>query len=754
MSSYKTHLIGAPNRAADQVRYPKGNTGDIIETVMFADKNAADYTKAFAATLKGPTVLDTCRNIWRFVKTQIPYVLDKRGFQWVKSPGRLWADKAGDCKSFSVFTASCLQNLGIDYGYRFASYRANDPTATHVYVFVKDNGREIILDSVWDGPFNSQKKFEHKKDIMSEVHYLGDVGRSRKKIKAGTVVKHLLFPSPSPQLFAKLFGKNKKRRQQSGLIPLPFPQGGAVPVPAAMMPAAMPATATSTVNIPLPDQQPTMPVDILIKNAPVIVPPAKPEFTVTGNNDYTQLVLPDNVDQMADGEMDLLLTRQRLAIEKANSARVGGPFNFQIDNYDKAIAVVNKALENLHNPDYISGMGEALERQADAVGKNKAAGTFFKKIGKGLKKGLKAVAKVATAPQRLALKGVMEIYLPKSSYMFLYLFAATPDKLPDVMKKKRAKAEKFKKFIVDGIGMKENHFMGIVRNALTKQLGKSPESYLADALKARVSGIGAAGKKTTVRKSPKNKAHPQNKAQAKSKKSGSKKQTDSSGSGRSKYLNIDTAKLKQYAQNHPEKAHDDRSDDSGNGFDPDSKENPTPVRRGRGILSEENVEAGQSLVKNLGGGNWIGAIITALTWIIKKVIGLFKKKKDKEDLSLTKDDLPDIEKDAANVFEYKDLHEDFSTVPEPQKEQIKQVATELMVNRANERTIDIRLQNELPYLTVRQRAEVKYEIAEGPEAIDENEAADLAREIKDNGRDLANADKNGGGSAGTGLCHC
>ncbi|MEO6539656.1 MAG: hypothetical protein ABIN74_01650, partial [Ferruginibacter sp.] len=471
--------------------------------------------------------------------------------------------------------------------------------------------------------------------------------------------------------------------------------------------------------------------------------------------DYTELVLPRPVDEISDGEMDLLLTRQRLAIEKANSARVGGPFNFQQDNYDKAIEVVNKALANINNPDYIIGVGQTLEARAHAIGKKKGAGKFFQKVGKGLKKGLKAVVKVASAPARLAMKGAMEIYLPKSAYFFLYLFADAPDKLPDVMKAKRTKAEKFKKFVVQGMGMKEKHFMGIIRNALTKKLGKSPESYLADALKARVSGIGAAAKKSKARKSPKNKAHPKNKKQAKAKKvkdvtKKQKKTKDSSGGT----MRFDPAKMKEYMDS---REPDDYSDDSGAGFDRDSKENPTPVRRRKGkVLSEENVEAGESLVKNLGGGNWIGAIITALTWIVKKVIGLFSKNKGgmEDPGKISPDDMPDIEKDAANVFEYRDMHEDFSKIPDPQKDYVKEVATDLMVKRANEREIDRALQNKLAYLTELQRAEVKYEIYEGPEAIDEKEAQELALEIKENGRDLANAEKNGGGSAGTGLCHC
>lgn len=177
---FQTKLIKAPKAQDDQLRYPNGVTTDIIETVLFGDKKAAYYTKEFAQTLKGKDLKQTCRNIWAFVKTEIPYVLDEAGGQWIKSPGRLWKEKAGDCKSFSVFTASCLANLGIPYGYRFASY-AKDPTPTHVYVYVPlNNGTEIILDSVWSGPFNTQKAYTAKKDcLVSNTKAIAGINKTK-----------------------------------------------------------------------------------------------------------------------------------------------------------------------------------------------------------------------------------------------------------------------------------------------------------------------------------------------------------------------------------------------------------------------------------------------------------------------------------------------------------------------------------------------------------------------------------------------
>ena len=170
MKQYRTDLIGRPQTGDDKF-FGETNTQGIIDTVLYADEKCGSYTRQFAKTLKSDQLFDTCKNIWEFLKTQIPYVLDKQGYQWIKSPGRLWQEKAGDCKSFSVFTASCLKNLGIPYGYRFASYNERDSTPTHVYVYVpnpisgKGEGRgEVIIDAVWSGPFNTQKAYAFKTD--------------------------------------------------------------------------------------------------------------------------------------------------------------------------------------------------------------------------------------------------------------------------------------------------------------------------------------------------------------------------------------------------------------------------------------------------------------------------------------------------------------------------------------------------------------------------------------------------------------
>jgi len=569
---YKTQLIKAARPADDQDRYPNGDTKDIIETVLYADGKGAYYTKEFAQTLKGKTLLQTCRNIWEFVKTQIPYVLDPAGEQWIKSPGRLWKDKAGDCKSFSVFTASCLRNLGIPYGYRFASYHPTDATATHVYVYVPAGKDEIILDSVWTGPFNTQKQYTFKEDkLMSKIAYLG---------------------------------------------------------------------AT---------------------NGPKHVPG---EFKLTRP-----------IDQITDGEMTLLLARQRLEIDKANSAAVGGPFNWQIEKYDKAIGVINHALANVDNPDEILRMADHFTNTATEAGKPAHVGGFLKKIGQGIKKVAKAVTKVVTLPLRLIAKGILEIYLPKAAPMFLYLFA-DEKVLPDKMKAKRKKAEKFKNFIVKKIGMKDAHFMALIRNSLTKKYGQSPETYLANAIKnVAIKGIGAIGlfkKKVNKQRQKVAPAVVQKNSTAALKQAGAK---ITPGAG--------------------------------------------PAEGAKAAAS--NV---MDVANKLATGNVVGAVIDAISWIISKLGG------KKEGIDISADDLPNLEEDAGYAISTESRNTSFANVPEPVMEKVRDVATQLITNNATPQMVQSALDTSLPSLGPQERQSFAQEIESGFDPITEQEGQQIFQDVK------------------------
>ena len=167
-------MIAKP-KYKDELIFKDGDTDDIISVIVdtINDNNkhqTASFSKQFSPNKGGML------NLFEWVKFNIRYKEDKDGYQWVKSPARLFAEGIGDCKSFTIFIVSVLENLGLKYIVRFASY-SRDKQITHVYpIAILPNGERIVLDAVW-GKFNSEKQYTYKKDYsMAQIYKLSGIG--------------------------------------------------------------------------------------------------------------------------------------------------------------------------------------------------------------------------------------------------------------------------------------------------------------------------------------------------------------------------------------------------------------------------------------------------------------------------------------------------------------------------------------------------------------------------------------------------
>jgi hypothetical protein len=146
--------------------------------ILQADADSARCTPRLAADLMKKSGNDKqyFQNIHSWVRKNIRYKeddeiwIDSRGekthLEKIRSPGRLVADRVGDCKSMAVFVGSLLQNSGHKYFYRLARYDPSQPDQGHIYVVAKSGtGKEYAIDPVLPD-FNSQPSWWKKKDIM------------------------------------------------------------------------------------------------------------------------------------------------------------------------------------------------------------------------------------------------------------------------------------------------------------------------------------------------------------------------------------------------------------------------------------------------------------------------------------------------------------------------------------------------------------------------------------------------------------
>jgi len=202
----------------DVINYRDGLNGDIIKVLENNFEKAKKQTENFCLQFEAGNMLDTCRNVWYYVKNNIPYKADGQTEQKIVLPARLVerAEKNGtgaDCKSFALFCAANISNIypDADVNFRYTSYRGST-TPSHVYCIVKTNRGVIIVDPVWHY-FNEQKEYKHKIDHSMRIATLSGTGD---KVKVDALTYETLkslkaaadsypYGSPEWQLFTRQF---------------------------------------------------------------------------------------------------------------------------------------------------------------------------------------------------------------------------------------------------------------------------------------------------------------------------------------------------------------------------------------------------------------------------------------------------------------------------------------------------------------------------------------------------------------------
>jgi len=129
------------------VRHERGNNKDLRRVIEGDFPRAVKQTAKIARRFQGKTVLDTVRNIHQFLRQNFVYLKDSEQYQVSKLPARFLSEQTGDCKSYSLFAASILANLGIPVGFKYAGYMPGSIVPTHIYVVAQDEkGKTLILD--------------------------------------------------------------------------------------------------------------------------------------------------------------------------------------------------------------------------------------------------------------------------------------------------------------------------------------------------------------------------------------------------------------------------------------------------------------------------------------------------------------------------------------------------------------------------------------------------------------------------------
>lgn len=146
-----------------------GYNHDVLRCVIDTYNASKEQTNSILNYIRDCDYNTQCEAIFGYLIDNVTYREDPGGVQLVKTPARLLHDGVGDCKSMSIFIASCLHCLGVPFVFRFVGFTSNQ-IYSHVYVVANPGtDKQIILDPVEriDGEpvYNYARKYKVKKDI-------------------------------------------------------------------------------------------------------------------------------------------------------------------------------------------------------------------------------------------------------------------------------------------------------------------------------------------------------------------------------------------------------------------------------------------------------------------------------------------------------------------------------------------------------------------------------------------------------------
>jgi hypothetical protein len=154
---------------------------DIIDGIVSTHYQYEDEYDKISQYFVGESELETARNIFNFLKSNVPYYIESNSNQTLRSPSAIVA-LPGDCKSYALFANGVLDSLNrkgifqVPLAFRFAGYKNNTREPQHVFaVMYPGTKKEIWIDPVLPR-FNEKRQpsfFKDKKIKMALIALSG-----------------------------------------------------------------------------------------------------------------------------------------------------------------------------------------------------------------------------------------------------------------------------------------------------------------------------------------------------------------------------------------------------------------------------------------------------------------------------------------------------------------------------------------------------------------------------------------------------
>jgi hypothetical protein len=141
------------------------NTSDIVQGILDNHENYQNEYDKISEMFIGDNEVETARNVFDFLKQNVPYYVEPIEKQTLRSPSAILSMKQGaDCKSYASFINGIMNSLNrkgifrVPLAYRFASYRYDTKEPQHVFAVLYPGTKN----EVWVDPVLA--KFDQRKE--------------------------------------------------------------------------------------------------------------------------------------------------------------------------------------------------------------------------------------------------------------------------------------------------------------------------------------------------------------------------------------------------------------------------------------------------------------------------------------------------------------------------------------------------------------------------------------------------------------
>ena len=158
-----SRIIGKPN-FEERIIKNNQSAADIVAACLYAANHSIPDAKKLVPNFKKSDPVNTCNEIYKFIRANIRYEQEPNTKQTAKTLKRVLhpSEGVGDCKHYSIISASICKALGMPVYFRVIDQVGR---YNHIYTVVKYPGEpEIIIDGCYPY-FNREANYRRKKDI-------------------------------------------------------------------------------------------------------------------------------------------------------------------------------------------------------------------------------------------------------------------------------------------------------------------------------------------------------------------------------------------------------------------------------------------------------------------------------------------------------------------------------------------------------------------------------------------------------------